>query len=711
LKKVVSNQTRAMIVVSLLVFLISNTFLFYFINLKFREKSTECDFSTSSLHIYDINFSWNGSDYDYCSDIAVDSLGNIYVVGSTYSYGEGLEDIILLKFTNSRNLEWFTTWGGNNYDYGLGVALDSLGNIYVTGRTSISTGNEDVVIIKFDNHGNQIWNRTWGGTTNDYGNDIVIDTNNNIYIVGRTGAYDALLLKYNVSGFLIWEEMWDTGNNDEGKRIYIDSQNDIYISGETENDVFFAKYNSSGIYQWNKTWGGNYYDGNCRIAIDSFDNIYTGITTNTAENDCNVLLQKYNSSGILLSEITIETSDEEYIKDLAVDEMNNLYLNYQREGENADNFLIKFNQYGTVLSNRSIFYIDFFTVGIKFDSFDNLFVYGEYYDEETTLDILIFRYGSDYDEDGLSNWQEINVYFTDPLNADTDGDFLNDWDELNTYNTNPFINDTDNDGLLDGHEISIYFTDPLNSDTDGDTIIDGDEVNIYGTNPNLKDSDGDGFEDNLEIFLGFNPNDRESNPIFLIVIISLSLIILLCSMSFIVIQRKKKSKMLREKEAYNKIPNLKILIRNYVYHQLREIQNDLAIHNLELKNLDEKIKKQLDMNIGNFLKFLELDDIQLTKNQISFLKVDSFAESEPIRKEITQIIKQRLEEKGLEGQRSVFQKELHNKLQKTNDPALKEIIKKEYQEKLKSFQTIEQKIDNLLNHFASWDTSEGLKKL
>ena len=67
------------------------------------------------------------------------------------------------------------------------------------------------------------------------------------------------------------------------------------------------------------------------------------------------------------------------------------------------------------------------------------------------------------------------------------------------------VTDTDGDGLTDDDEINIYFTNPNNPDTDGDGLNDGDEVNIHGTNPLLADTDADAFNDGLEVFMGTDP--------------------------------------------------------------------------------------------------------------------------------------------------------------------------------------------------------------
>jgi outer membrane protein OmpA-like peptidoglycan-associated protein len=129
----------------------------------------------------------------------------------------------------------------------------------------------------------------------------------------------------------------------------------------------------------------------------------------------------------------------------------------------------------------------------------------------------IYVYGTDplnpdTDGDGLTDYEEVMEYGTDPLNPDTDGDGLSDGDEVNVHGTDPLNPDTDGDGLTDGEEVNEYGTDPLNADTDGDGLSDGDEVNVYGTDPLNPDTDGDGFSDGQEIEMGTDPLDPNDPP-------------------------------------------------------------------------------------------------------------------------------------------------------------------------------------------------------
>ena len=87
----------------------------------------------------------------------------------------------------------------------------------------------------------------------------------------------------------------------------------------------------------------------------------------------------------------------------------------------------------------------------------------------------------DRDFDGLSDLDEVNIYYTNPDSNDTDNDGLSDWDEIKTYETNASSADTDGDCLLDSFEILHYETNASNNDTDGDKVNDGIEIYSYVT--------------------------------------------------------------------------------------------------------------------------------------------------------------------------------------------------------------------------------------
>lgn len=117
----------------------------------------------------------------------------------------------------------------------------------------------------------------------------------------------------------------------------------------------------------------------------------------------------------------------------------------------------------------------------------------------------------DSDQDGLSDYDETNVYKTDPLKADTDGDGLNDGAEVLTHKTDPLKADTDGDGLNDGAEVLTHRTDPLNPDTDGDGLKDGAEVLTHKTNPLDPDTDKGTVNDGEEVTANKDPLDPKDD--------------------------------------------------------------------------------------------------------------------------------------------------------------------------------------------------------
>jgi len=88
--------------------------------------------------------------------------------------------------------EWSRTWGGNYFDSGNAIALDSSDNIYIAGQTeSFGAGSFDIFLVKYDGSGVQQWNRTWGGSADDYCYAIALDSSKNIYLTGSTYSFGA----------------------------------------------------------------------------------------------------------------------------------------------------------------------------------------------------------------------------------------------------------------------------------------------------------------------------------------------------------------------------------------------------------------------------------------------------------------------------------------------------------------------------------------
>ena len=258
----------------------------------------------------------NGRDFAY--SVAIDSFNNVYVVGSGYNLvsSSSYDDWWIKKF-NSNGTEDTTNWnkvfnGSGTSDHAYSVAVDSLNNVYVVGSGNQlinSSSTQDWWIKKFNSSGTEDtsnWNKKFDGNTYyDEAKSIVIDSNNNVYIAGygsnllSVASDDWWIKKFSSNGTedtTNWNKMYDDGYGffDSAYSVTIDSNDNIYvvgtgynlISSSSSNDWWLKKFNSSGTedtINWNKKIDDYYGDSDIAysVAVDSFNNVYVvGYGTN-----------------------------------------------------------------------------------------------------------------------------------------------------------------------------------------------------------------------------------------------------------------------------------------------------------------------------------------------------------------------------------------------------------------------------------------------
>lgn len=247
---------------------------------------------------------------DYINAISIDLNDNIYVVGS----GDFLKDDLsyadwwIIKFNKDGNILWEKVFDGNHgCDYANSVAIDSNNNVFVTGigeNLTTSHSCSDWWIKKFDKHGNEDtdkWNKKINspGNNSDFANDIVIDTKNNIYIIGggtnihnEESGGDRWVKKFDKNGIeLNSENIIDyngaleddfsiAGILDKKDNLYMLSTGYKIINDEYTHDWWIEKSNHLAcldkIYMKEKTTNisNNRSSSAGNIALDQYNNIY-----------------------------------------------------------------------------------------------------------------------------------------------------------------------------------------------------------------------------------------------------------------------------------------------------------------------------------------------------------------------------------------------------------------------------------------------------
>jgi hypothetical protein len=158
--------------------------------------------------------------------------------------------------------------------------------------------NYSLIVAKYNSSGTIQWQRSLANVGRTAGNGIAVDSNDNIYVCGEydesgssnNGYLQALLAKYNSSGTLVWQRALQrsgsTSYDEYGKYVTIDSDNNIYITGSTGAgnwDFYVAKYNTSGNLLWQNTLVGTRSEVFNWIGVDSDNNLcltgYTGSTS------------------------------------------------------------------------------------------------------------------------------------------------------------------------------------------------------------------------------------------------------------------------------------------------------------------------------------------------------------------------------------------------------------------------------------------------
>lgn len=233
---------------------------------------------------------------DYGAGIVVDSSGNTYAAGYSKVTSASVIDLQLTKYNSSGSIQWQVTLGSSATPdtFGYSIALDSANSfLYVAGRI---TNTDKPFVAKYNLSGVLQWQESVGSGQASYG--VALDSSGNVYVTGQFSGASTYFttIKLNSSGAIQWQTRF--GNNSSGRGITLDSSSNIFVAGKASAvSGLIAKYNSSGVLQWARTLGNGgltvitFYS----VTLDSAGNIYV-----CGDSDDNsVVIAKYDSAGTI----------------------------------------------------------------------------------------------------------------------------------------------------------------------------------------------------------------------------------------------------------------------------------------------------------------------------------------------------------------------------------------------------------------------------
>jgi hypothetical protein len=261
------------------------------------------------------NQTYGGIQHDEGYSVLQTNDGGYIICGWTLSFGSGDEDLYLIKTDAYGDSLWTQTFGGVDSERGWSIQQTTDGGYIICGNTkSYGNGDNDVYLVKTDGNGQEEWVKTFGGTNTDE-SYAVCQTNDGGYIItghtrsfGNSGVY---LIKTDSIGTEQWFQTYGT-YFDKGFSVQQTTDGGYIICGTTfstssgNRDVYIIKTDGNGTEQWSQAFGGTESDyGNSIEQTLDGGYVIVGVTVSPGNLARDIYLIKTDSIGDSLWTLTL----------------------------------------------------------------------------------------------------------------------------------------------------------------------------------------------------------------------------------------------------------------------------------------------------------------------------------------------------------------------------------------------------------------------
>ncbi len=210
----------------------------------------------SGASVWETQF--GGDSIDMAHGVSPTPDGGFIIVGETRSFGTGDRDIYLIKVDASGDSLWSRTFGGAEDDIGYAVTITSDGGYLIAGATKSSgAGDYDIIVLKTDAAGDSVWANVFGGSGYDHAVSIVSAADGGCLLAGYTNSFgaggdDVYLVKTDESGHVIWEKTYGGVFDDRAAGVSTTGDDGYIVTGWTKSsgagsaDVYLIKIDKHG---------------------------------------------------------------------------------------------------------------------------------------------------------------------------------------------------------------------------------------------------------------------------------------------------------------------------------------------------------------------------------------------------------------------------------------------------------------------------------
>jgi uncharacterized delta-60 repeat protein len=282
---------------------------------------------------------------DQATAVVLDDAGNVYVTGSSQLESGGW-DYLTLKYDSNGTQLWARRFNGadSGDDMASAIAVDTKGNVFVTGKSQNASTNFQYATVKYDQSGNQLWVRTYvgPGATEDDPNSLAVDSDGNVYVTGQSKGvgsdFDYATIKYSPNGNQLWVARYDgpSSSVDQAIKVVVDSVHNVYVTGTSKGtgtnfDYTTLKYSPAGVQLWAARYNGpaNRNDKATDLAVDANGNVFTTGSSETSATRSDYATVKYSPDGVQLWAQRYDYGDDDDANALVLDPSGDVYVTGQ----------------------------------------------------------------------------------------------------------------------------------------------------------------------------------------------------------------------------------------------------------------------------------------------------------------------------------------------------------------------------------------------